>query len=695
MSYIAPPVISGWSNGKPDFNSNPATAVDERKGRLGLPGLYDNLSQQWGTVRAHMAKGRAALEVTSIELQVPETPDPLEAAWNRRAFEWLQSNCGLQEAVGTRYGVAPLLAWAHDVVWHGWGVLVPRWLDEDNPGWTGKAQMQPLVRSAVSRFRTELNSLTLTGVEYQGQGSYLVIDYDQCIHLAWGGQPGEAFGQGELRPLIGPYIVWAGTVTYVGQLQTSQAGRLIMYEPPDASSADRERLQEVGEDFDAGQLRYAIMPFESRAEFAAASGAIPDPTAACAWADAQADRLFASRNSSLVQSAHGSRAVAETLGAEDAEWALDRWDQIIADVIGGVLQWLARETGYAGRIYKAQAVRPEQDSEDTTALVTTLAQAVGAGLIAWAPEDETELRARLGWSIRTAAPLTEHKHTALCNHEPLELSEPPYSSVGRDGLTIRHRLPEIAVELQGHVVYPERHVAWMSDDAAETDLRRDLDAAMAPLIDQHRAAVGALSPNDAAGLRALRDEYEGLYYQQLRASATAWRDLGREQAREEAADQVATPVSASARDSTATVSMVETVRRLRADQALQTAAREIASRVEGEALQRPGMVTRQTVAGLLASSVGALRTVEESARVLEALRPDDTGLVVVALVRTSRLDGSVCGHCKDQHGRRFLFPEDEEEFTAYIAQFGPPDPSCEGGATRCRCRFVPVYGRVS
>jgi len=263
MTYILPPAVAGWTSGRPDYNQNPATAADERNGRMGLPGLFDVMVQTWPEVRQGMTQGQVAVALLPVQPKPPKDATYIERAWNDRARAWLESNCGMQEAVDTRYGVAPLLAWAHDVVWHGWGVLVPRWLDDDVPGWSGRVQLQPLVRSAVRRFETRYNTLDIARIEYQGQGAYQMIEYADCVHLTWGGQPGEVFGQGELRPLIGPYQVFAGTIGYVGKLQVSQAGRLIMTEgAPEQGdgAAEMQRGIRIGQEFDAGVLSWGILP---------------------------------------------------------------------------------------------------------------------------------------------------------------------------------------------------------------------------------------------------------------------------------------------------------------------------------------------------------------------------------------------------------------------------------------------------
>jgi hypothetical protein len=266
---------------------------------------------------------------------------------------------------------------------------------------------------------------------------------------------------------------------------------------------------------------------------------------------------------------------------------------------------------------------------------------------------------------------------------------------GREGREVRHRMPPVAFLRDGVTTYPETSVAWLSDEDEMAAIERALEARVAPIVDMHRAALaGVTAPAEIA---RIRDEYTGAYYQAIREAAREARDVARAQAVEVAADQAATTPYTAAPDpqAAATLRAVEQSRRTRADLAIATAAREMASRVEGEALSRPGMETRITIGGLLGAAFGAVRSVASASRVVQALRTaEETGLVVVAWIRTSMLDGNVCGVCEDEHGRQWLFPEDEDAFVTYTAERGPPDPQCEGTAKNCRCSLVPVYGRA-
>ena len=723
---VVPPAVSGWVAGTPQFEANPSLTQMARTGSLGAPGIYDEMVQQWESIATGMERGRSRLAALKVEMRPPRGADPIDVEWNRRAFAWLGENAGLQDASGIRYGMPELLAWAHDVVWYGFGVLVPVWHEDDHIGtMRGKVTLQPLVRSAVRRWWTHWRTMEVEAVDYQGSSDYQRIAYDELIHITWGGQPGELFGQGALRPMVGPFFVWRGTVVFVGQQQSSMAGRLIMVESSNiGSEVDATRLDEAGQQFDAGSLRWARLPSGTEYSFEAATGSAPDPTVACAWADAQANRMFASRTSSLATASHGSYAMAETLGEEDETWALERWDRVIGDVCSGVLAWLARETGYTGTVFRVQIAANDDTGDtqqDTAAVVTSLAQAVTAGLMRWTPQDEEELRRRLAWNVDAKTVLADagsHTCGSECGGDGeevyladaglrLSLSDTrPHSIEDRDGARWPSWREAMTIEIRGVEVQPERFVAWLADDAADVRMLNDFAVTLAPMFEEHRSEIRALLAEAGGGrqLATLRERWVGRYLSAMLVESRTWVASGVARARAEAGVQSATRVVAS-EASAASSSMAATVERVRAasvSMMLTQSAEEIASRVQGDAigatvggLLPANYVPRVTSQGLARTAAAPMRQAQESAQLVESAVEQPDGLSVVAFVRTSVRDPRVCAHCagRDNDGRRFVFPEDQAEFLSYIQTFGPPDPQCEGGSRYCRCRFVPIYGR--
>jgi hypothetical protein len=131
----------------------------------------------------------------------------------------------------------------------------------------------------------------------------------------------------------------------------------------------------------------------------------------------------------------------------------------------------------------------------------------------------------------------------------------------------------------------------------------------------------------------------------------------------------------------------------------QKAGEVMADRVQGEVesaiLGGAAMDTWQsriTPLGLLSSGQGSRNTVEGAARVAEyANTPAALGLMPTEAVRSSIPDGKRCSICAERDGIRInLVSEDGDP-----VEIPPlPDPDCEGGASRCRCGWFVIYGKI-
>jgi hypothetical protein len=134
----------------------------------------------------------------------------------------------------------------------------------------------------------------------------------------------------------------------------------------------------------------------------------------------------------------------------------------------------------------------------------------------------------------------------------------------------------------------------------------------------------------------------------------------------------------------------------------QKAGEVMADRVQGEVesaiLGGAAMDTWQsriTPLGLLSSGQGSRNTVEGAARVAEyANTPAALGLMPTEAVRSSIPDGKRCTHCAEQDGKRVKLVDDEGEPIENIELPPLPDPECAGEASRCRCGWFVIYGKI-
>jgi hypothetical protein len=134
----------------------------------------------------------------------------------------------------------------------------------------------------------------------------------------------------------------------------------------------------------------------------------------------------------------------------------------------------------------------------------------------------------------------------------------------------------------------------------------------------------------------------------------------------------------------------------------QKAGEVMADRVQGEVesaiLGGSDMVTwesRITPLGLLSSGQGSRNTVEGAARVAEyANTPAALGLMPTEAVRSSIPDGKRCDHCKALDGQRVQLVDDDGEPIEDIELPPLPDPECAGEASRCRCGWFVIYGKI-
>ncbi len=733
---IRQPAIPGWSSGQPRYEANATQTQRVKTGSSGAPGVYDEIEQQWYRVAANLAKGRAFVEQLEIETHPcgwsPETPDgdesPDETRWNDALADLvLGGRLGVEGADGQTWGAGAWLSQVHDVVWYGFGVWDPYWIDTGAGAGVDLASarlvLAPLNRAACYQWIADAQTYRLMQLRYLGASVSDTIDADDLIHITHGGGPGEYFGRGELRPVVGLFHAWRESLVSNASSNRASRGRLMVTEPELLDDDSKARINALVAAFDDGRVDSFSMPFGAAAEIAYPSGSPPDYSALRAELDQSVDYLFDSRNSSLVIFGSGSRAVAETMGAEDAESRLSRWDRDVNRAYQRLAQWIARQTGYTGRIRTAGPVGAE--SAQIGDLAGIIERGITSGALTWTAADQRWYREQVGLPEpdESAAQVTGLDQTPQAQTDALTLQpfgegcgcgscgatmsdDPePAGVTGADGVHVEHYRGPISIELDGETITPETVVAWASDEDDRQRLDAELSARLAPIIDEHRAAVW-----DALRSGYDRDRQADVYdtfRDRYAAAVTGYLDQIKAQVREQrTAERDRQSSRTTSREGLAVDALREWARGLlgRAVAHVDIIAETIASRVQspvesawagGGNDARQSFNPRQTSAGLAREARPVANQIESVGAVVEATEGAEPGMVVIAAVRSSMKDGNVCKVCRasDADGRTFRFPEDNAEFDEYVNEHGPPDKSCLGGRGKCRCRWVLVWGR--
>ena len=246
----------------------------------------------------------------------------------------------------------------------------------------------------------------------------------------------------------------------------------------------------------------------------------------------------------------------------------------------------------------------------------------------------------------------------------------------------------------------ECDVAWASNQAARAAMDRELVEEIDRIAKEHRIVIwngliDGWQPGEAA---AIYDEYLPKYREAVQRYATkvgravdTWSadELRRQQRR--GLPSVGPGVGAGPGEMPDADRVLE-----RIGARIDISADEIANRVQGEVEQawasgqaRRDWSTRITPQGLSRSALSIGNALESEGRVAAASGSASSSLVVVEVVRTSVLDNNRCGVCADRDGTTYRFPEQRDEYEADPL----PDPGCDGGASRCRCGWLVVWGR--
>ena len=734
---IGAPTLRGWLSGRPDRETNPVVGVAELLGVRTVPGLYEVIAQQWYRLHKWLKTSRQEIGALSWETtpcgtspDVPggdETFD--ERLWNERLEDLLAGGrVGVETAVPgqIRWGWREWVGLVHDAYWHGFTIAAPYW-PSGEASLSSSIAMEVMLRSAVDRFTVGAD-LRPQEVWYYTAGGFQRVDYDRLLHVVPQGVTGQLFGEGALRPLIGPGMAWIQSLVQSGIAEIAESGMLVVTGRDGASDEDFARYDAMMRANDDGQLRGLLL-------FAGESAARVFPSSSSGARmerlqrlDEMLDVFFSRQNASLYSSGSGSRSASETIGDEDSHVREVTADTLIDLAYRTLAAWVARETGYTGRIRGAVSVQPEA-RQSPVELVGALSTAATSGLLRWSESDEAQLREALGWRAvedgedaravaAPAAPVetlddvlslaslrldmadpVPHRHHAGCGCSRVELADARKVEIlGRDGRPYRTWCGLEPVVIDGVEHYAEQSVAWLSEDEADTAATSDLGMLLLPEVEEHRAQVQAMlrrgaSSSELAEAQTRAAERYG------KAIRTAVR---KERARQAAETyEVAQDQTSRAPDRLYTLSKTPAMRAseallARTVQQARAAAVTMASRVQTELVRQLGadVPSRITMTGLAREASGAVRAAGQAQVIESAYQVAPPGASVIAWIRLGFLDGRICDWCKSQHRRRWVMSTELEEFTEYVDRHGPPDNDCEGTADRCRCRLVPVYGRV-
>lgn len=725
--------IPGWSSGVPDFESNTKLTPSEKTGSSGYPKWYDEIMQQWPRAAARYGEGLAEVATMGIALapcgSSEEQPDgdetPEEAAWNDAFADLLKSRCGLSRGDGIVYGAGEILSLAYEAIWYGFSLAEPYWHEAGaDPMRDGRLVLVPLLRAAIYRWAPDYQTGQCSSVWYMASMGTQQLPYSELVHLAHRSMPGQYYGHGELRPLIGPFAAWRMLMTTGAQAIGAATGRLVVKEPDGLDGVAKSRLRELNAGFDSGRVRSFSLPAGAEYDIHTAGGSIPDIGTSLAAYDAMVDQLFSSRTSSLGITSAGSRATAEVLSDEDSASQAAAWDGMVNRLVQRIGGWVASQTGYRGRIRQGETERYQAD-QSPKEIVPLLVQSRDL-LGGWSPSDADLMRERLGWQSLEAAGLAAPQSPAITVDDvpgasqttgliaslsegcdcgacrSASLSE-PVRWAGRDGVVMDRPREPLSVEVDGVVYRPELAVAWSDIDAIREEVDATLGAILLPIIEEHRAATwdalesdGYVQAEQDRIYADYRARYEAAildYYQQAR-------DAALEQAQAERAASDVRPTERAGLDPDAlrqwTDRQAESAR-LRARISAETIASRVQTPVQSAyaaGTPRSRFTPRQTIAGL-ASEAGPIATrVEAIGSLVDSAEAAPPGQVVIAAVRTAVRDGRACVWCASQDGTAWRFPEQTDAFLTYMDRHSLPDQDCEGG-DKCRCRITLIWGRKS
>ncbi|NRA58105.1 MAG: hypothetical protein HRU13_08360 [Phycisphaerales bacterium] len=690
---------------------------------------------------------------------------PAEAAFNDALEEMLFGRLRIETADGYDQGLAHWLGWlVHPACW-GAGLAAPYYDAAGGMNAGAHLYVRPMELSAVDRFLAERGDGTPASIRYRTVNhSVQEIAYNALVHVTTvGSRPGHWFGYNPVfRSLTSLFVQWRQLVIQKAGSYMTSGGVLAAKQQADAgtvSQAETEQMLIALRALESGETRSIITTPAYDLQVLSPSGTMPDWRTEEEGLAARVKERFSNAAATLGLSTHGSRAVADTMSDEDKARAAKRRNSLVNRGWMRLAQWVARQEGYEGRIRTLTTV--EEDAGIDLATVPAIVQAKQAGLIDWTEQDAAWLRKGLGLpeleerpeepqtpratpptperqqAIADALPAAqraagiqqtnrEHTHTGQCCPPSTTLAEDDESDrflIGAPGSEKEHYRPALVVSIHGTEIRPELYHAWADEDEERHTLDVTVTQQIEEIAGEHRRAVWQtlelMTPEeyrpDHPALVEVYDDFQRQYGGLIDGYVERVRQSAFRQAQSTAQRQID---SVNPGQSGAGIDMEAAKRRSdeqaeRARNAGRAAAETTANRVQSEVesawnggVLPAGFTSRISAKGLSQQARQAGNAAEVSggmqAATDESTTPD--GWRIVALVRTSMMDGDVCAHCRSEDGATFI--ENEEGVLVKADSIGatpegtpwanyPPLPDsgrCFGGPA-CRCRWLPVYGR--
>lgn len=525
----------------------------------------------------------------------------------------------------------------------------------------------PIHPSSVSGWDVD-SSGRVGRVHQSTQWGRSTIDGSDLLHLTYASQgPGDVEGQSLLRPLVFPHESYRTHWAAVARRSLSDGGVLIVTEPQSGSTAeDRAELLGYMRDFDSGDRQSLILRHGYEHQIAFPSGDSGSALEVMRYVDALVDMaLYQSQQALGATAGSGSRALGETLEGADKIRLRQMLIEHARMLTARLLPMIMHLFGLPGRPPILEAVSLEEEEE----------------------EDREDAAVEI-------ASASMHDHSGCCPTRSFSDSV-EHTLVDAGGREHTHYRPYHSVEAA---------VRWV--DGIEA--RSAIDAAAMARIETAMRDFRAEMLREARRLRE-RGATQGQWYAvtlpiQDRAIdrvegiiaeyESDIRDMVRRAMDGEAEEQARTgmlaPDGKGASEEDIDRWRREAVSVEVADR--KEAAITMVGRVSSE-LRRwvlgggnlDDFESRITSSGLFSDVRGVGNEVEATARIEGA--PD--GMVIAEVIRSSMLDGRVCGVCRARDGQSWTMPEDADALRATEV----PDSECEGTRAKCRCILITRYAR--